>query len=90
VMNGGTKAGFSTVSLERLQCTRRDSAGPTERRRRTRVRLLQCLGYFVVQVYGLLRFDFCRRRIMSLFKLILVLPTGCIMCTVGGRAQSVW
>jgi hypothetical protein len=29
-MNGGTKTGFSTISLERLQCARRDSAGPTE------------------------------------------------------------
>jgi hypothetical protein len=33
-MNGGTKTGFGTISLERLQCARRDSAGPTERRRR--------------------------------------------------------
>jgi hypothetical protein len=33
-MNGGTKAGFGTISLERLQCVRRDSVGPTERRRR--------------------------------------------------------
>jgi hypothetical protein len=32
--NGGTKTGFSTISLGRLQCARRDSAGPTERRRR--------------------------------------------------------
>jgi hypothetical protein len=27
-MNGGTKTGFSTISLERLQCARRDSASP--------------------------------------------------------------
>jgi hypothetical protein len=27
-MNGETKAGFSKISLERLQCARRDSAGP--------------------------------------------------------------
>jgi hypothetical protein len=33
-MNGGTKVGFSTINLERLQCARRDFAGPTERRRR--------------------------------------------------------
>jgi hypothetical protein len=32
-MNGGTKAEVSTISLERLQCARRDSAGPTVRRR---------------------------------------------------------
>jgi hypothetical protein len=31
-MNRGTKKGFSTISLERQQCVRRDSAGPTERR----------------------------------------------------------
>jgi hypothetical protein len=29
-MNGGTKSGVSAISLERLQCVRRDSAGPTE------------------------------------------------------------
>jgi hypothetical protein len=34
-MNGGTK------SLERLQCARRDSAGPAERRRRRRRRRLR-------------------------------------------------
>jgi hypothetical protein len=33
-MNGETNTGFSTISLERLQCVRRDSASPTERRRR--------------------------------------------------------
>jgi hypothetical protein len=33
---GGTKAGFNTISLERLQCAMRDSADPTERRRRKR------------------------------------------------------
>jgi hypothetical protein len=33
-MNGGTKVGFSTISLGRLQCARRDSAGPEERRRK--------------------------------------------------------
>jgi hypothetical protein len=33
-MNGGTKTGFGTISLGRLQCHTRDSAGPTERRRR--------------------------------------------------------
>jgi hypothetical protein len=33
-MNVGTKRGDSTISLERLQCARRDSAGPTERKRR--------------------------------------------------------
>jgi hypothetical protein len=38
-MNGGTKAGFSSVSVERVQCARWDSAGPTERRR-TRTELL--------------------------------------------------
>jgi hypothetical protein len=27
-MNGGTKAGFSSIYLERLQCARRDSASP--------------------------------------------------------------
>jgi hypothetical protein len=27
-MTGGTKVGFSTISLERLQCARQDSAGP--------------------------------------------------------------
>jgi hypothetical protein len=32
-MNGGTKGGVSTISLERLHCARRGSAGPTERRR---------------------------------------------------------
>jgi hypothetical protein len=32
-MNGGTKRGVSTISLGRLQCIRRDSAGPTDRRR---------------------------------------------------------
>jgi hypothetical protein len=32
-MNRGTKTGFSTISLERLQCARRDFADPTERRR---------------------------------------------------------
>jgi hypothetical protein len=34
----GTKRGVSTISLGRLQCVRRDSAGPTERRRRKRRR----------------------------------------------------
>jgi hypothetical protein len=29
-MNGGTESGVSAISLERLQCARRDSAGPTE------------------------------------------------------------
>jgi hypothetical protein len=33
-MNGVTKMGFSTISLERLHCTRRESASPTERRRK--------------------------------------------------------
>jgi hypothetical protein len=33
-MRAGTKSGVSTIILERLQCARRDSAGPTERRRR--------------------------------------------------------
>jgi hypothetical protein len=27
-MNGETKSGVSTISVERLQCVRRDSAGP--------------------------------------------------------------
>jgi hypothetical protein len=36
-MNGETRAGFSTISLGRLQCVRRVSAGPTERRRRRRL-----------------------------------------------------
>jgi hypothetical protein len=31
----GTKSGVSTISLERLQCARRDFSGPTERRKRT-------------------------------------------------------
>jgi hypothetical protein len=31
-MNGGTKAEYSTISFGRLQCARRGSAGPTERR----------------------------------------------------------
>jgi hypothetical protein len=35
-MNGGTKSGVSTMSVERLQCVRRDFSGPTERRRRLR------------------------------------------------------
>jgi hypothetical protein len=35
-MNGGTKTEFSTIRLERLQSARRDSTGPTERRRRRR------------------------------------------------------
>jgi hypothetical protein len=35
-MNGGTKTGISTISVERLQCARQDSAGPTERRSRKR------------------------------------------------------
>jgi hypothetical protein len=33
---GGTKSGVSTISLGRLQCGRRDSAGTTDRRRRRR------------------------------------------------------
>jgi hypothetical protein len=37
-MNGETKSGVSTISLGRLQCIRRDSAGPTDRRRRRRRR----------------------------------------------------
>jgi hypothetical protein len=37
-MNGGTKTGLSTISLGRLQCVRRVSADPTERRRRWRRR----------------------------------------------------
>jgi hypothetical protein len=37
-MNGGNKMGFGTISLERLQCARRDSVGPTEKRRRKRRR----------------------------------------------------
>jgi hypothetical protein len=41
-MNGGTKAGFSTISLERLQCARRDSAGPTKRRRRWAWKSVSC------------------------------------------------
>jgi hypothetical protein len=39
-MNGGTKAGLSTISLEWLQFVRRVSAGPTEGRRRRRKRVL--------------------------------------------------
>jgi hypothetical protein len=37
-MNRGNKAVFSTLSLERLQCARWNSTGPTERRRRRRRR----------------------------------------------------
>jgi hypothetical protein len=33
-MNGRTKTGFSSISLENLQCIRWDTAGPTERRRK--------------------------------------------------------
>jgi hypothetical protein len=33
-MNGGTKSGVSTISLGRLQCIRRDSAGPTDRQKK--------------------------------------------------------
>jgi hypothetical protein len=40
-MNGGTEARFSTISLERLQCARRDSADPTEKKKNA-----------VVHVYG--------------------------------------
>jgi hypothetical protein len=32
-MNEGTETGLSTISLEKQQCSRRDSAGPTERRK---------------------------------------------------------
>jgi hypothetical protein len=32
-MNGGTERGFSTISLGRLQYVRRDSAGPTEKKK---------------------------------------------------------
>jgi hypothetical protein len=35
-MNGEPKSGVSTISPGRLQCIRRDSAGPTDRRRRRR------------------------------------------------------
>jgi hypothetical protein len=38
-MSGGTKTGLSTISLGRLQCVRRVSDGPKERRRR-RIRTL--------------------------------------------------
>jgi hypothetical protein len=37
-MNGGTKSGVSTIGLGRLQCIRRDSTGPTDRRSRRRKR----------------------------------------------------
>jgi hypothetical protein len=37
-MNRGTKSGLITINLETLQCARRDSAGPTDRRRRSRRR----------------------------------------------------
>jgi hypothetical protein len=37
-MNGEQKSGVSTIRLGRLQCIRRDSAGPTDRRRRRRRR----------------------------------------------------
>jgi hypothetical protein len=37
-VNGGTKSGVSTISLERLQCARQDSAGTTGRRGRPRKR----------------------------------------------------
>jgi hypothetical protein len=37
-MNGGTKSGVRTIILGRLQCIRRESAGPKERRRRRRIR----------------------------------------------------
>jgi hypothetical protein len=33
-MNGGTKTGVSTISLDRLQCIRWDSTSPTDRRRK--------------------------------------------------------
>jgi hypothetical protein len=33
-MNGETKSGVSTISIERLRCARRDYAGPTQRKRR--------------------------------------------------------
>jgi hypothetical protein len=42
-MNGVTKTGFSTISLERLQCARWDSSDSTERRRRRR-RRIQCVN----------------------------------------------
>jgi hypothetical protein len=37
-INGETKSGVSTISLGRLQCIRRYSAGPTDRKRRRRRR----------------------------------------------------
>jgi hypothetical protein len=37
-MNGGTKSRVSTISLGRLQCVRRDSLGPTVRKRRIKRR----------------------------------------------------
>jgi hypothetical protein len=43
-MNGGTKAGFSTISLERLKGARRDSASSTERRRRKGTGVKQLLS----------------------------------------------
>jgi hypothetical protein len=33
-MNGGNKSGVSAISLEKLQCAKRNSASPTVRRRR--------------------------------------------------------
>jgi hypothetical protein len=49
-MNGGTKSGVSTISLERLQRAMRDFAGPTERRRRRTSPKLKVLHVFVTQV----------------------------------------
>jgi hypothetical protein len=37
-MNGETKSGVNTISLGRLQCVRRDSAGPIDRRRSAKVK----------------------------------------------------
>jgi hypothetical protein len=35
-INGGTKSGVSIISLGRLQCIRRDSAGPTDKKKKKR------------------------------------------------------
>jgi hypothetical protein len=47
-MNGGTKkTGFSTISLERLLCARRDSASPTEKKKQKNKTVIQTYFSFV-------------------------------------------
>jgi hypothetical protein len=66
-MHAGTKSGVSRIILSRLQCARRDSAGPIERRRRDKTRNFAVQGIQGVKVesHSFFKLDTASRRVVS-------------------------